>query len=149
MWQYLAAQAVKDIGLVRVEVRRAMQLGRATARHHLGVMPGGDEVCLNLFGVGPKLAELEPAVANDTGVRRTAGKVFVGEVVDDTVEVALEIQGVKGDVELVSNSPRVAGINGAAAAFLAIGPAVLFRMRARTHEQTNDVVALLPQQQCR
>ena len=84
-------------------------------------MAGGDEVGLQLLAVGPELAELQPAVADDARIRRPAGEIFVGEVVDDAVELALEIEGVKRNVELVGDAPGIAGIDGAAAAFLVIG----------------------------
>ncbi len=56
-----------------------------------GVVARGDEVCVDLFGVGVELAELEPVVASDAGVRGASCGVFVDEVVDDAAEVFLEV----------------------------------------------------------
>ncbi len=93
-------------------------------------MAGGDVSRPQLLTVGPQLAELEPAVADDAGIRRPPGKVLVGEVVDDAVELALEIESVERNVEAVGNPAGVAGVDGAAAALLAIGA-----RRHRVHER--------------
>ena len=69
-------------------------------------MPGGHEVGAELLAVRPELAELEPVVANHAGIRRAAGEIFVGKVIDDAVEVAFEIESVKRYVETVGDAPE-------------------------------------------
>src|SRR5437868_2176228 len=92
------------------------------------VMSGGDEVGVELSAIRPELAELEPGVADDAGIGRSTAEILVGEVVDDAVEIVLEIEGIKGDVELIGHTASVAGIDGAAATLLVIG-AVIVRTR--------------------
>src|SRR5262249_9399408 len=53
---------------------------------------------------------------------------------------------VKRQVEQVGDAPRVPGVARAAAALLAVGPAIVAVVRPGAHEQADDVVALLPQQ---
>ena len=132
MRQNRAPQAVQHVGLILVRVGGPMQFRLAVARGTmLGVMAGGDEIGFELLAVGPQLAELQPVVADDARIRRAAGQVFVGEIVDDAVEVALEIEGVKRDVEPVGDAAGIAGIDGAAAALLVIGAAVVARRGRR------------------
>src|SRR5207245_2443728 len=90
----------------------------------LSVMSGGDVVGFELFAIGPELAELEPVVADDARIGSAAGQILVGEVVDDPLEVVLEIEGIERDVEPVGYAAGVAGVEGAAAAFL-VGRTVL------------------------
>ena len=75
----------------------------------------------NCLPYGPELAELEPGVADDAGIGRATLRVFVDEVVHDLLEVALEIEGIKRHVELIGDAAGIAGIDGSAAAFLAVG----------------------------
>ena len=123
-----------------------MQFRAIRACDDAGVVAGGDEVGVELLGELPELAELQPGVADDARVRRPAAEVFVGEVVDDPVELCLEVEGVERDVELVGDAASVAGIDGRAAALLVVGAAVGFvRVRAGPHEQADHVVPLLLQ----
>src|SRR5258708_8359692 len=110
--------------LFRIEA--AMQLGLAIRMHHPGVMPRGNVVGFQLFAVGPEFAELEPIVANNAGIGCSPGKVFVGEVIDDAAEVALEVESVKRNVEQVGHPAGVAGVDGAAAALLVPGAIPFF-----------------------
>ena len=87
----------------------------------LDVMAGGDEVGVELLAVRPELAELEPVVADDARIRRSARGVLVGEVVHDAAEVVFEIEGVKRNVEPIGDPASVAGVDGAAAALLVRG----------------------------
>ncbi len=96
--------------------------------------------------VGPQLPELQPTVAHHAGVRRSSRKVLVGEIIDDPIELALEVQSVKGDIEAIGNPAGIPGVDGAATALLVVGPMVFPGMRTGAHEQTDDVVPLLLEQ---
>ena len=122
--------------------------GSPSRRDDAGVVAGGDEVGVELLAVRPELAELQPVVADDARVGRAAGEVLVGEVVDDAVEVALEVEGVERDVEPVGDAAGVAGVDGASSSPSCgrrrrVG---LVGVRAGAHEQADDVVALLLEQ---
>src|SRR4051794_26379221 len=93
-----------------------MHLRLAVAPNNTGVMSGGDEVGVELLAIRPELAELQPVVANNAGVGRPTVEILVGEIVDDALEVLLEIQSIKGDIELISHPPCVSGVQGAATA---------------------------------
>ena len=129
--QHLAADAVQDVGLVLVRVEAAVQLRPVRPADDPGVVAGGDEVGVELLAERPQLAELQPGVADDARVRRAAAEVLVGEVVDDAVELALEVERVERDVEPVGDAPGVAGVDGRAAALLVVRPARRPRRRAR------------------
>ena len=101
--------------------RRGAARRFAVGVNDLSIMAGGDEVGLQLLAVGPQLAELQPVVAHHAWIRRAAGEILVGEVIDDAVEIALEIQRVKRNVEPVGDAAGVAGIDGAATALLVVG----------------------------
>ena len=107
-----------------------MQFGRVTG-DDAGVVAGGDEVGVELLAERPELAELQPVVADDARVRRAAGEVLVGEVVDDPVEVVLEVERVERNVEPIGHAPGVAGVEGGAAALLAVGASSSSAARAR------------------
>src|SRR5262249_37706283 len=87
-----SAQTKEDVRLVLVWVGGPVQLGMAVAVNNLGIVSRGNEVGIELLAVGPELAELQPVVADDAGVWRAAGEVFIGEVVDDPVELVLKIE---------------------------------------------------------
>ena len=142
--QHLPLDAVEDVGLVLVRVGSAVKFRFAgRAADDLGVMPGGDGVGPELLGERPELPELEPGVADDARVRRSTAQVFVGEVVDDLVELGLEVEGVERDVELVRDPPGVAGVDGGAAPLLVVRPGVLLvGVHAGAHEQADHVVPL-------
>ena len=120
-----------------------MQLRAGSAGGEAGVVAGGDEVGFELQAVCPQPAELERAVADDTGIGRASREVFVGEIVDDPGELALEVERVKRDVQLVGDAAGVGSVRRAAATLLVIGPAVVDAVNARAHEQSDDVVTLL------
>ena len=124
-------KAVQDVRLILVRIGGAVQFDLIAAAHGASVVSRGDEIGFDLLTVGPELAEFQPAIAYDARIRRPAGQVFVGEVVDDAVEVFLEVEGVKGDVETVGNAASVSGVHGAATAFFVVGPAVVAAVIAR------------------
>ncbi len=83
-----------------------------------GVMAGGDVVCADGFGVAGELSEFEVFVAADAGVGGAAAVIFADEVVDDSAEVVLEVEGVEGDIEEAGDLACVGGIAGGAAALV-------------------------------
>jgi hypothetical protein len=107
---------------------------------------GGHVVRIQLLAVRPELAKLQPVVTDDARIGRAAGQVFVGEVVDDTIEVALEVEGVERDVEPVGHAAGVAGIDGATAALLARWGVVFGSVDAGAHKKADDFVPLVLQQ---
>jgi hypothetical protein len=109
-------------------------------------MSGGDEISLELSAVGPELAELEPGVADDAGIRRASGQIFIGEIVNDPVEFTFEIKSIERNAKAVGYAAGVSGVLSAAAAFLVRG-AIGFRlMSAGAHEEADHLVALFFQQ---
>src|SRR5262249_16018419 len=64
--------------------------------------------------------------------------ILVGEVVDDAIELVLEIERVKRDVEAVGDAAGVTGIDGATAALLVFGPALVRALGPRAPEQAHD-----------
>src|SRR5205814_374333 len=122
--QNRALQAKEHIRLILLWIGGAMQFSDSVALEHSRIMAGGDVVSLHLPAVSPELAELEPAVADDARIRRAAGEILVGEIIDDAIEFALEIERVEWDIQLVGDAPGIAGIDGAATSLFVIGPAI-------------------------
>ncbi len=120
MRQHLALDPVQDVALVLVGIDSLVQFRAVRPRQHAGVMAGGDELGAELLRERPELAELQPGVAHDARVRRAAERVLVGEVVDDLVELALEVERVERDVEPVGDAAGVAGVDRGAATLLVV-----------------------------
>ena len=143
--QEIAAQAEEDIRLVLDRVdpsgHPSVSIGPSD---HPGIVAGRHEVGPDLLAVRPELAELEPDVAEDAGVGGPAGRVFVGELLHDPGEVALEIEGVERDVEPIGDRPGVDGV-GRRAAGLGL-PLRVVAVGSRAHEEADDLVALLLEQ---
>ena len=106
-------------------------------------MAGRHEVGSDLFAVGPQLAELEPDVADHARIGRSSREILVREVILDPREVALEIEGVKRDVEAIGDTLRIERVGHAAAG---LGTALgIFGRGPGAHEDADHVVALLLQ----
>ncbi len=146
MRQHFAAQAVQHIRLILVRIGGAVQLDTGSGPNDLGVVARGDEIGLQLLAVAPQLAELQPVVAHYARIGRAPQQIFVGEVIDDAIKLALKVEGIERDIEAVGDTTGVAGIDGAATAFLVVGAAILRSVDAGAHEQTDDLVALPAQQ---
>src|SRR6185437_13465815 len=97
-----------------------------------------------LLAERPELPELQPVVADHAGVGRAAARVFVREVVDDLVEFAFEIEGVKRDVQAIGDAAGIAGIDGGTTAFLVVAASVglVVAVGPRAHEEADDIVTL-------
>ena len=114
---------MQDVALVLVGIDALVQFGPGLAPARPARSgPVAMKSAPSCLRERPELAELQPGVAHDARVRRAAARVLVGEVVDDPVELALEVEGVERDVEPVRDAPGVAGVDGRAAALLVVGP---------------------------
>ena len=107
-------------------------------------MAGRHEVGADLLAIGPQLAELEPDVADHAWIGRSSREILVREVIFDPREVALEIEGVKRDVESIGDTLRIERIGHAAAGLGT--PFDILGRRPGAHEDAENVVALLLQQ---
>jgi hypothetical protein len=85
-------------------------------------MTRGNALRSDAVGIVEQLAELEPVVADDAGIRRAGRAIFADEIVDDLAELVGEVQGVKRNVEQFSHAAGIGGVGGAAAALLVVGP---------------------------
>src|SRR5262245_2152044 len=124
-------------------------------------MPRRYELGPHAIGVVKQLAELEPVVALHARIWRPAARVFIDEVIDDLLELGLQIQGVKWNVEAIGHATGVLGIAGRAAALLVVSTGVedrqlkarravrragLLGLLAMPHEHTDDLMPLLLEQ---
>src|SRR3954467_9923144 len=109
-------------------------------------MSGGNALGAELAGERPQWAELEPIVAHHTWVRRAAREILVGKVIDDSIKLALEVQGVERDVEPIGDAARVTGVESGAAAAMTFVRHGRIVVSAGAHEQADDVVTLLLEQ---
>src|SRR5271170_4738397 len=92
-------------------------------------------------------AELQILVAHHAGIRRAAGLVFVGEVLDDVLlEFRRLVNEVIRDVELVADGARVGDGLRAAAFVLRAVHAIL---RPEFERDADDIVTLLDQKRRR
>ena len=140
--------AVQNIRLILVGIETLMKFGLARwSMLDLCVVPRGHEITAELLTKLPQLAELEPIVADNTGVGRSSFEVFISKVVDDLPEFLFKIERIKRNPEFVGDPSRIPGIDGGAASFFAIGPLIVgIGVRTRAHEQTDNVVPLPLQQ---
>src|SRR5271170_2319784 len=107
-------------------------------------MAGGDELRAELVRAVNEPAKLQILIAHHAGIRRAAGLVFVGEVLDDVLlEFRRLVNEVIRDVELVADAARVG--DGLRAAALVLG-AVHAILWPELERDTNDLVALFQQQ---
>ena len=136
----LGGEPEEDVGLILRSIESPRDPVRSVGRSgDPGVMAGGDEIGPHLLAVFPEPAELEPDVAHHAGVGRAAVEVFVGEIILDPPELALEVEHEERQVEAVGDALGVDGVGDAAtglgAALFALG------VGAGAHEQTDHVVS--------
>ena len=107
-------------------------------------MAGGDVLRAELVRALDEPAELQILVAHHARVRRAAGLVFIGEVLDDVLlKLGRFVDEVIRDAKLVADRPGVRdGLRSAALVFGAVD-AVL---RPELERDAHHVVALLQQQ---
>jgi hypothetical protein len=141
----LAPESEQNIRLILGAVEGPRHAAGAIARlANASVMTGRNEVGSDLFAVGPKLAKLEPDVADDAWIGRAAGNVFVGKIILDPRKVALEIERVERDVDPIRDPFCIDCIGGAATG---LGPTLgIINRCAGAHEDADDVVALFLEQ---
>src|SRR5262249_24755893 len=65
--------AEEDIRLILRRIGPLVQFRPVAAGHNPGVVARSNVVRLKLLAIGPELAELQPIVAHDTGIRCTTG----------------------------------------------------------------------------
>ena len=85
-------------------------------------MAGGDELGPDAVGIVEQLAELEPVVADDAGIRRAGRRYSSDEIIDDPAELVRRFRRVKRNIEPIGHAAGIGGVAGAAAALLVIGP---------------------------
>ena len=108
-----------------------------------GVVPGGDVLRADGARLGPEIAKLHLLVAHHAGVRRAAGFVFAGEVVDDQLlKLVRLIHHVVRDAQRVRDAARIGDRLRPAAFILGAGEAIL---RPDLHRHAHDIVTLLLQ----
>lgn len=107
-------------------------------------MTGGDEIRAELIRAVNEPAKLQILIAHDARVRRAAGLVFVGEVLDDVLlKICRFIHEVIRDIEIVADAARIGhGLRAAAFVFGAVH-AVL---GPELERDADDIVALLNEQ---
>ena len=110
-------------------------------------MSRGDEIRAELVRAVNEPAELQILIAHHARIRRAAGLVFVGEVLDDVLlEFRRLVNEVIRDVELVADGARVGDGLRAAAFVLRAVHAIL---RPELERDADDLVALLEQKRRR
>ena len=110
-------------------------------------MSGGDELRAKLVRAVNQPAKLQILIAHHARIRRAAGLVFVGEVLDDVLlEFRRLVNQVIRNVELVADGARVG--DGLRAAAFVLG-AVHAILRPELERDADDLVALLQQQRRR
>ena len=113
------------------------------------VVAGRDVVRVQEHGAAEKEVELYLVVARKTGMRSPAPVVLFDEVVDHVrLELALEVLHVVGYADCLAHPARVLHVFHRAAP-LAVGRNIVALHRPQAHRDTNDLVALLMQQQRR
>ena len=110
-------------------------------------MAGGDVVRAELAGAINKPAKFQVLIAHHARIRRAAGLVFVGEVINDVLlKFRRLVNEVIRNVELVADGARVG--DGLRAAALVLG-AVHAILRPQLERDADDLVALFEQQRRR
>ena len=109
-----------------------------------GVMARGDVIAAERLGLFPEIAELELLVAHHARIRRPAGLVFAGEIIDDqALELIRFIDDVMRKAQRVGHAARIGHGLRPAAFVLRARDAIL---RPDLHGHADDVVALLAQE---
>ena len=95
-------------------------------------------------GLGQQIAELELFVAHYAGIRRAAGAIFAGEIIDHhLLELVRLIDHVMGNAERMRDAAGIGHGLGAATFVLRAGDAIL---RPDLHGHTDHVVPLFLEQ---
>ena len=100
----------EHVALVLVAVDAPQKPRRAGAPVDPRIMARGDEPGAHLPGIGMQLAELQPVIASDAGVRRATRVVLSHEVIDDPAELLLEVADVQGNPQLGRYTAGVRGV---------------------------------------
>ena len=80
-------------------------------------MTGGNKLRSEITSQVVKHVKLDPLVASGTRVGCSSIAVFIDEVIDDLAKLFGVVEGVEGDLETISHTPRIDGIlDGAASA---------------------------------
>ena len=110
-------------------------------------MSRGDKIRAKLIRTVNEPSKFQILVAHHARIRRAAGFIFVGEVLDDVfLEFRRLVNEVIRDVKLVADGARVG--DGLRAAALVLG-AVHAILRPELERDADDLVALLQQQRRR
>ena len=106
-----------------------------------------DKIRAELVRAVNQSSELQILIAHHTRIRRAAGLVFIGEILDDVLlEFRRLVNEVIRDVELVADRARVG--DGLRAAAFVLG-AVHAILRPELQRDADDIVALLDQKRRR
>ena len=113
------------------------------SHHPAHIVTGRQRVGAQVAGGVQQVAELDPLVAADTGDRRFAAQVAVGEIVHHALrEPVLVIEDVMGDADPVGHLPRIVDVlAGAARSLAAHRHAVVVKLEG----DPDHVVTLLTQ----
>src|SRR5215831_11680131 len=108
------------------------------------IMTCSDVIAAKRPGLAPKIAELQFFIAHHTRVRRPAGLVFTGEIINhDALELVGLVHHVMWDAERMRYAARIGNRLGSAAFVLRSRDTIL---RPDLHRYTYDVVTLFAQQ---
>ena len=104
-------------------------------------MARGHELRPEMIGILEQFAELQPTVADNARIGRTAARVLSDEIVDRLVELPLEVEGVERDAEHVGDAAGVGRVGRRATALFgrparsmalpAVSPPLLLEERCR------------------
>ena len=113
-----------------------MQFGPGGAHNSAHIMTRCQAIGAELARHAEQVGEFRPHVAADTGDGRTAGEIFVGELLDDFLaKCAFMVEHVMRDPEPVGHCARIADIVARAAGTLAPGggPVIIELQRDADH----------------
>ena len=107
-------------------------------------MSGGDELRTKLVRTVNEPAKLQVLVTHHTGIRRAAGFVFVGKILDDVLlKIRRLVHEIIRDVELVADT---AGVGHGLRTTAFVLRAIHAILRPKLERDANDVVALFDEQ---
>src|SRR5215831_747477 len=108
------------------------------------IMTCRDVIAAECPGLAPKIAELQFFIAHHTRVRRPAGLVFTGEIINhDTLELVGLVHHIMRNVERMRYAARIGNRLGSSAFVLCSRDTIL---GPDFHRYAYDFVALLTQQ---
>src|SRR5438477_2322243 len=104
-----------------------------------GIMPGGDIIAAERLGLAPGIAELEFLIAHHAWVRRPAGLVFAGKIIDhESLELVRFINNVMRNAKRMRHASRIGDRLWPATFVFRARDAIL---RPDLHRHTNYLVA--------